>query len=359
MVEFPLILGPRGERIVNSFPFESGQKQFLGQVASIAEYTYARRGRGMHRSYPVDCLVEPLTCWFNEIPALLGHADLPKGYQETLSQLKNSAQQQDPLAIWRTLSSFSISYLDEIPEGQRIIQALQTNSDRRPIETIITPAYLPLKAKEMVEEQALVTELLPKAVDGDPDAFSSLYQHFSPEIYRYALRRTSNPSDAEDITADIFIKVFTKIRDYPGLNTTFRYWLFRVAMNAVADHFRSKKESVPLDARLPLDANHYHPGTSPTEISEQMETNSMLRRAIYQLAQQPKQVILLAFRDGLDNADIAKKLGMTELAVRSSKYRALLKLLKIISEAPEGAEAVGRLSDKASGHRRLLYPNKD
>src|SRR2546421_2539762 len=81
----------------------------------------------------------------------------------------------------------------------------------------------------------------------DAEAFGALYDRYCDRIYRYVFRRLRNHEAAEDVTADIFLKVLRAIDTYRPATAPFSTWLYRIAANAVVDYTRSRRITMSLD----------------------------------------------------------------------------------------------------------------
>src|SRR5882724_2863642 len=84
------------------------------------------------------------------------------------------------------------------------------------------------------------SEAIRRAQQGDAAAFEYLYKSHSKRVYNLCLRMLKNTSDAEDLTQQIFLRLFRKIRTFRG-DSCFSTWLHRVAVNAVLMHLRRKR----------------------------------------------------------------------------------------------------------------------
>jgi glucosamine--fructose-6-phosphate aminotransferase (isomerizing) len=93
---------------------------------------------------------------------------------------------------------------------------------------------------------------------GDPDAFAWLFHRYRDHVYRLALHVCGNPSDAGDVTQEVFLKLLTRIRQYRE-DARFTTWLYRVALNAAFDHHRARRPLLSLDELPPATS----PGVAP------------------------------------------------------------------------------------------------
>ena len=83
---------------------------------------------------------------------------------------------------------------------------------------------------------------------GDDGAFASLYDEYSPRLYRFLLLRVQEPADAEDLLQRVFLKVIEALPAFEDRGLPFGAWLFRIARNAAIDFERSHRSTAPLDA---------------------------------------------------------------------------------------------------------------
>src|SRR5256886_10942309 len=86
----------------------------------------------------------------------------------------------------------------------------------------------------------------------DPAAFGELYDRYAGQIYRFVRARIRDDGLAEDITAEVFLSALRHIKGYRDQGRPFSCWLYRIAVNAVASHYRNQRSAVPLDDRLGL-----------------------------------------------------------------------------------------------------------
>lgn len=168
-------------------------------------------------------------------------------------------------------------------------------------------------------------DLIQRALD-DPNAFHELYSHYVRRVYGYVASRVSPPQDAEDIVAEVFLRVikhFDQLRNRHA--TSFAAWLFTIVRHTVADHYRLNGEP---ESHIPLDANdHTAPADNqPDHIFTQEEDAAHLRRLILSLSDRKREIITLRYFGGLRNQEIADLLGIGEKTVSAYLSRALSEL---------------------------------
>src|SRR5438132_1094127 len=93
--------------------------------------------------------------------------------------------------------------------------------------------------------------LIARAKGGDADAISALYERYAPQIQRYIAARLGDPIQAEDVCADVFVKVLESLARYEDRGWPFSAWLYRIAFARTVDVLRQlrRRHSVPLDER--------------------------------------------------------------------------------------------------------------
>jgi RNA polymerase sigma-70 factor (ECF subfamily) len=189
-------------------------------------------------------------------------------------------------------------------------------------------------------------ELAKRASGHDQAAFAELYNAYVDKIYKYIFYKVGNVSDAEDLCEQVFLKAWEAIGRYTWCGYPFSSWLYKLAHNVVVDHYRTRRESVPLDTAFATSDEPVDPDSTLYRMLEAAE----LRGAIEQLTPEQKQVIALKFIEGYDNPEIARMMNKKEGAIRALQYRALRSLQGILeSEEAKMLEfAVGLMDARAS-----------
>jgi len=162
-------------------------------------------------------------------------------------------------------------------------------------------------------------EIIQRAKAYDPDALSTLYERYYQGIYRYVYYRVGSSALAEDLTADVFVKMLHGIQSYSVQGVPFSAWLYRIARNRVIDHMRRQPEKADLsleEARVETIAS------GETTLEQALQRDELLK-AVQVLTDDQRQVIILKFIEDMDNATIAAVMGKTEGAVKSLQHRAL------------------------------------
>ncbi|MBU0703261.1 MAG: sigma-70 family RNA polymerase sigma factor [Chloroflexi bacterium] len=163
------------------------------------------------------------------------------------------------------------------------------------------------------------TSLLERAREYDQAALSEIYDLYSRKIHSYIYRHLGDVHLAEDLTAEVFMKMLEAAQSKKFARTSLSAWLYRIAHNLIVDYFRSQSqgEVEPLGERLRAAID------DPTVVVEAKLAQQRLRAALSHLTQEQQQVIVLRFGEGLSASRVAEVLGKSEGAIRAQQHRAL------------------------------------
>lgn len=164
-------------------------------------------------------------------------------------------------------------------------------------------------------------ELVRRAQHGNKNAIGKLYDRHQPHIYRFVWSRVRHLQTAEDMTGEIFTRMVANLPHYQDKGLPFRAWLYRIARNLIADHFRQHQPHPP----LPLDAaeNIIINKENLDIIVQQNLTLASVNKALDLIDPEQREVIVMRFLVGLPLKEVALSLGKTVPAVKSLQHRGL------------------------------------
>jgi RNA polymerase sigma-70 factor, ECF subfamily len=158
------------------------------------------------------------------------------------------------------------------------------------------------------------------AARATPEEAAELFEAFGERIRRYVAFRVRSPHDAEDLTGDVFRRVLSgPVPVEPGARPT---WLFRVAHNAIVDHYRGRRFLAPLDSLFE------RPDDAPS-LPEQAIRSEQMRvvdRALATLVGRQRAAIYLRFYEDLEYADVGTIMGVPTVTARTLVHRGLKKV---------------------------------
>jgi RNA polymerase sigma-70 factor, ECF subfamily len=187
-------------------------------------------------------------------------------------------------------------------------------------------------------------QLVKRCLSGEDSAWEELLRSHNRKIYNLCFRFTGRSSEAEDLTQEVFIKVFQTLRTYDEAQGTFSTWVNRVARNHLVDHYRrthkdrltsSLEEEPSVLQETPSREEH------PIERLKTRERHEMLQSALDRLSPDMREAVVLRDFQDLDYDEIAQVLGVPQGTVKSRINRGRLELGRVIKrmEGVKGDEA--------------------
>lgn len=186
-------------------------------------------------------------------------------------------------------------------------------------------------------------QLIERARKGDTTAFGAIYLYHKSDVFRLCLRLTNNAADSEDLTQDVFLQVFRKLESFRG-DAAFSTWLHRIAVNATMMFLRShrKHAAVPLNDDRPgetVESEYQHHSSGSSAF-----TCLALKRAIAELPQGRRNVLILHDVYGMNHAEVADRLGIAAITCKSQLHHARVELRTILG-ATRASPHVSKLSE--------------
>jgi RNA polymerase sigma-70 factor (ECF subfamily) len=163
---------------------------------------------------------------------------------------------------------------------------------------------------------------------GDREAFRLLFEAYKDHVFSIACYSLGDQAAADDITQQIFVKLFTRIGQFRG-DSEFTTWLYRLVINSCLDERRRQRRLLPVAEFLPMRKGAYR--KSPETGYERREIAGSVREAIGGLKPKMRLPILLKYIEGLSYEEIAEVLGCSKGTVASRLNRAHKALAKKLS----------------------------
>jgi RNA polymerase sigma-70 factor (ECF subfamily) len=175
-------------------------------------------------------------------------------------------------------------------------------------------------------------ELLLMVSEGDESAYQQLFHTYWDHIYSTALMFTKSPELSEDLSQDIFARIWQK-RDKLAEVEKFDDYLFVTARNLIFDHLRKKVFSGGYDDYF--QEYFKDAALSPDQKLEFKEFENTIRQAIEKLPAQQQTAFRLSRFQGLSHEEIARQMGISRQSVKSYIVRSIVSLRKMIKDHPE------------------------
>ena len=176
-------------------------------------------------------------------------------------------------------------------------------------------------------------ELLSRCLAGEDSAWEALLSAHTRRIYNLCYRFTGRVEEAEDVTQEVFIKVFQTLKSYDAAQGSFSTWLNRVARNHLVDHYRRTRKdrlTSSLEDELPTAEEKPSPHMEPTGQVESRERREILQLALDKLSPDLREAVILRDLHDLDYEEIAQVLRVPQGTVKSRINRGRLELARVL-----------------------------
>jgi RNA polymerase sigma-70 factor (ECF subfamily) len=163
---------------------------------------------------------------------------------------------------------------------------------------------------------------------GDREAFRLLFEAYKDRVFSIACYSLGNEAAADDVTQQIFVKLFTRIGQFRG-DSEFTTWLYRLVINSCLDERRKQRRFLPVEEVAPMSKAIYR--KPPETRYERREIADTVKEAIGELKPKMRLPIMLKYIEGFSYEEIAKVLGCSKGTVASRLNRAHKALAKKLS----------------------------
>jgi RNA polymerase sigma-70 factor (ECF subfamily) len=186
-------------------------------------------------------------------------------------------------------------------------------------------------------------ELMFHVRNGTGEMLGVLFSRYQSPLFNFYCKLTGDRSLSEDLVQDVFFRILKYRQTYkPG--TSFKTWMYQIARNARLDNFRKQRPQVELEESMA-------PTVIPMDTVQQTQESTLLHRALMQLPEEKREVLVLSRFQELKYEEIALLLGCQPNAVKVKVFRALKDLREIYQQL-EAKRAPGDRTtrDKARGN---------
>ena len=202
-------------------------------------------------------------------------------------------------------------------------------------------------AAEATAQAALA--LVQRCLQGDPQAWQLLVQAQHRRIYGICYRFTGCAADAEDLTQDVFLKVYRNLEQFHAERGSFQTWITSLTRNLLVDHFRRsrlERGTSSLDAgwdgvsttsseqnpQTPMDRlQDARPGPHEQSVNRQLQ--AMVQHALTQVSPELREAVILRDLKDMDYKEIALTLNIPEGTVKSRISRGRMELARLLERS--------------------------
>ena len=191
-----------------------------------------------------------------------------------------------------------------------------------------------------MEDAHVAAMLVRRCVSGDADAWEEIVQRYSRRIYNICYRFAGSPDDAQDLTQEVFIKMYRTLGTYDVERGAFMTWVTTVTRNLLVDHFRKTKQERLTDSldtassehedAMPLSEQIPDRGPTPITTVQSRETRETVHEALQKLSPELREAVILRDLQDMDYKEIAVVLRVPEGTVKSRINRGRGELARLL-----------------------------
>jgi len=180
-------------------------------------------------------------------------------------------------------------------------------------------------------------ELVRRCLAEDATAWESVVRTHTRRVYNLCYRFTARRDEAEDLTQEVFLRVYRTLKSYDPSHGPLAVWMHRVARNLLIDHYRATRKhrlSVPLEDEMIHLEQKESAAPRPDRAVAQRELSAALEQALARLSPELREAVILRDLQGLDYREIADTLDIPEGTVKSRINRGRAELGKVLKRHP-------------------------
>jgi len=176
-------------------------------------------------------------------------------------------------------------------------------------------------------------ELVRRCRAGDGTAWEEIVQSYSRRVYNLAYRFTSRADTAEDLTQDVFIRIYRSLDQYDAKQGDLQNWLMRLARNLIIDDYRKRQRAPQDETADDLEDHKYHLRSTESSVQREMERRELgaqVQAGIDKLSADLRTCVILRDIEELSYHEIVDLLKIPEGTVKSRINRGRIELAKIL-----------------------------
>ncbi|MCU0248035.1 MAG: sigma-70 family RNA polymerase sigma factor [Bryobacter sp.] len=175
--------------------------------------------------------------------------------------------------------------------------------------------------------------LVERCLDGDETAWEALVKTHTRRVYAICYRFTGKDSEAQDLSQDVFLRVFKSLRTFRAGEGSFVVWLTRLTRNLLIDHYRRtrvERATESIEEQLPMLEETQAMSARTDGMLAGREASELLQAALAKLSPELRETVILRDLEELEYREIASALGIPEGTVKSRLNRGRAELARIL-----------------------------
>lgn len=184
-------------------------------------------------------------------------------------------------------------------------------------------------------------DLVSRCLAGEAEAWEQIVRQYSRRIYNLCYRFTGRPEEAEDLTQEVFLRIYRSLKSYSSAQGAFATWMTSVTRNLLIDHYRrTQKDRVTssLEDELPRLEQRAEPSAHPDRRLARRELSRLLQQALDRLSPELREAVILRDIQELEYKQIQTILGVPEGTVKSRINRGRVELARLLQRIREQME---------------------
>ncbi|MCL6480524.1 MAG: sigma-70 family RNA polymerase sigma factor [Firmicutes bacterium] len=178
-------------------------------------------------------------------------------------------------------------------------------------------------------------QLVQRCLRGDGSAWEELVRRHTRRIYNLCYRFTGNAHEAEDLTQEVFLRVYRTLGSYRALHGGFATWVTSVTRNLLIDHYRRSRrdrQTDSLEESLLVIEQKESSAPRPDQFAARGELSEQVQRALQKLSPELREAVVLRDLQGLEYKEIQEVLQVPEGTVKSRINRGRIELARLLEQ---------------------------
>jgi len=178
-------------------------------------------------------------------------------------------------------------------------------------------------------------QLVQQCLQGDGPAWEELVQRHTRRVFNLCYRFTGNSAEAEDLSQEVFLRIYKTLSSYRPAFGGFPTWLTSVTRNLLVDHYRRTRRdrmTDSLDDVMPVLEEKRSSGRMPDKLAQAAELSIQLQRALARLSPELREAVILRDLQQLEYNEIQVVLQVPEGTVKSRINRGRIELARVLDE---------------------------
>jgi RNA polymerase sigma factor (sigma-70 family) len=175
-------------------------------------------------------------------------------------------------------------------------------------------------------------KLVERCLEGDDAAWETIVSSYGKRIYNLSYHYTGRNDEAEDLTQDIFIRIYQNLKSFRSDAGSLQNWILKVGRNLIIDHYRQARRFQQAGGSEEMETMNLKDEKTPNpqRVAEQAEAARFLASGLHALPPELKEAIILRDLEGMPYQEIADVMGVPEGTVKSRINRGRLELAKLL-----------------------------